>query len=78
MEKLVPLINLITLEFENWFVRVLVVVPVNSGAYLAAYVWEIVKDSMYMLLLNSVSMTCYCRNINKIASFVIYDVVVSD
>ena len=78
MEKLVPLINLITLEFENWFVRMLVVVPVNSGAYLAAYVWKIIKNSMYMFLLNSISMTSYCRNINKIASSVIYDVVVGN
>ena len=78
MYKLVTLIDLITLEFKHRLVRMSMIMSENSGAYLAAYVWEIFKNRMDMLLFNTVSMTCYCRDVNKIASFVVYHVVVRD
>ena len=78
MYKLVTLIDLITLEFKYRLVRMSMIMSENSGAYLATYVWEIFKNHMDMLLFNAVSMTCCCRDINEIASFVVYDVVVSD
>ena len=42
MKQLVPLPQLIPFEFNNRFVRMLIVMSINSGTYFRADVWEII------------------------------------